>query len=109
MKKEYREIIERAVEIIKPTNWCRKYWAINDQRRAVSYNSDEACQWCAEGYLLRAGKQLGHSHAVIVEAIGIVDDFVRVNYNKRSLLFYNDNEAKSSEDIRRLFVEVLDK
>ena len=109
MKKEYREIIERAVEIIKPTNWCRKYWAINDQSRAVSYNSDEACKWCAEGYLLRAGKQLGYSHPIVVEAIGIVDDYVRTKYGKGYLLSYNDYEAKSSEDIRRLFVEVLDK
>ena len=108
MEYDYLKIIKKAAASVTDKNWCRQYWAIDDKGEAVKYNDEMACQWCGEGYILKAAHDLGYDIGVGTATIWILDHYLREHYDSNCLVHFNDKKAKSAGDIREMFLKAAE-
>lgn len=120
----------RALAIMSKEQWTTDFLAEDLDGNEVEYNSDQACRWCATGWLLREAvemggwNQAGSLYARMVEAAGKFilsnypgfekkifpefGDLNIVNDSERLLSCWNDQPVRTHGEVCELLQAVRD-
>ena len=96
-----KDILNKAKELISnPNHWAKGSYAFNKQGKEVSYESNDACQFCALGAINKVSSSnplsLARYRAAVSLRKCLPKDFNYVDV-------FNDSPTTSHEDVLKLF------
>ena len=95
-------LIQARGLIADKSHWCQNTNARNENREKTSILNDDACQWCANGAIIKVG--VG-SYEACKSAVGILDEVTRRHYRIGGIISVND--MLGHDEVMRCFDEAI--
>lgn len=106
-KKQIREQLERAVEILdEPGSWIKGKTAEISRGRACDYFDPRATRFCALGALAKA-KSDEQAYEVHRHARSQVERFIPLRFKLKNLVCFNDDKGTTHLMVKRLFQRAI--